>query len=537
MKINKTKMNLYDDFLEEQIKISPSLNESLRLEKYKYLDNQQENPFSDYYITQMHEFHVTFLQKLKKIPKKELNIYDKFLIHICESGIEGDKYNFELIPISPLDNDIAFLVEAASGNGYYTFSDSDSYHVFLEKLSVFPEMCYAIKEKMRKGIELKYTLPQPATKKLVEQFDNLIKTKAYHNPDASKYFNDSVKTIVLEEIIELRDFIKNEYLPKCRKSIGWSGLPNGKAEYNYLVRNTVTSKNVSIEKIHQFGLLEIDRLRLLMENTMMEMDFKGSRHDFFKYIKNRKDLNFKSRKEVITEYKKMYKKIEKEIMPKLFKNKIKTKCEILEVPKYNEKYSPEAYYIEGDEDGESPGKFYINMRNIKENSKIEIESLTLHETIPGHHYHLSYLNEKKDIPLFSKIYGIEAYLEGWALYCENLGSYETPESYFGKLVLEMIRALRLVVDTGMHHYGWSYDKCFKYFKEYGFDSEEKIHVQLNRYMCLPSQALAYKMGEKCMIECLQKFKTDGGTDIKEFHAKVLEDGAVPLYLLKEKFEL
>jgi uncharacterized protein (DUF885 family) len=270
---------------------------------------------------------------------------------------------------------------------------------------------------------------------------------------------------------------------------------------------------------------------------MDQMDFEGSKPDFFKYMRNRKDLKFKDKAEMLREYKKMFNKINRDIMPKLFADKIKTPCEILRVPEYNEEYSAEAYYMDGDMRGTRPGRFYLNMRDISQNSKIELESLTLHETIPGHHYQLSLINESKKIPMFVKTLGIESYVEGWGLYCENLGEYKTAESYFGKLVIEMIRALRLVIDTGIHYYGWSYKRCFNFMKKYGFDTDEQIDQQIIRYICIPSQALAYKMGEKCIIECFQKYVKDGGDDIKRFHTMILEDGVVPLFLLREKFGL
>ena len=139
---------------------------------------------------------------------------------------------------------------------------------------------------------------------------------------------------------------------------------------------------------------------------------------------------------------------------------------VIIVPAYNEEFSAEAYYIPGDLNNKRKGTFYVNMRNIKDNNKLEVESLTLHEANPGHHYQLTYVNESKDIPMFLKVDGSEAYMEGWALYCEKLGEYNNNESYFGKLILEMIRALRLVVDTGIHHYNWSYTKTFNYYKKY-----------------------------------------------------------------------
>jgi len=527
---------IYEDFLEGQVKITPTLNDTLKLKKFEYLRDIMENPYSDYKIKLEDTFYKDFLKRLNTIPKSKLNIYDKFLKHICNNSIESSEYNFNLIPINPLENDIMYMTEVVAGDGDYEFTDKESYDNYLTRMKMFPEICFSIIVKMREGIKKNYTLPKLAAIKLAEQFKELLKSKSYFNKDAPKYYNVEMESIIVPEINKIIQFLNSEYIPSCRKTIGWYDLPNGKKEYEFLVSSTITQKK-EIDEIHQFGILEIERIKNQIESIMKQIEFKGNRKEFFQYIRNRKDLQFKSQNEMLKEYKKMYTHIEQNIIPKLFDYKLKTECEILPVPNYNEQYSAEAYYIEGDNKGERPGRFYLNMRNISQNSKIEIESLTLHETLPGHHYQLSYINEKKDIPMFIKLYGVEAYIEGWGLYCENLGEYNTPESYFGKLVLEMIRAIRLVVDTGIHYYGWSYRKCFNYFKKYGFETDEQIDTQLLRYICLPSQALAYKMGEKCLIECLQKYHKDGGNDIKEFHTMVLENGAIPLYLLREKFGL
>lgn len=528
------KNQLYSNYLDDCIKLNPVLNDSYKLAKFNHLKYSFVNTYTDCFKEKTLNLNKKYLDLLNKIPKKNLSVYDKVLQYLCTKDNESQQYNFDLMPISPLENDLATIVEAASGKGFYSFTDKESYNVFLYRLRFLPEICFYLKKNMRYGMAIGYTLPKIATKKLIEQFEDMIKSKSFKNPDASKEFNKELETIILPELESMKIFIEGEYLPKCRSTIGWSQLPNGKEEYEFLVESSLSLKNIKIRDIHDFGLLEVERINDIMKNIQKTMGVKGSRRKFFEYIKNRKDLQFKSKSEMLKEYRNMYDKINKELMPRLFSKKIKTKCEILPVPTYNEEYAPEAYYIEG-EQGDRPGRFFLNMRDISECSKIEIESLTLHETCPGHHYQLSYINEKKGIPLFMKSYGVDAYFEGWALYCENLGMYESLESYFGKLVLEMTRAIRLVVDTGIHYYGWSYKKCFNYFKKHGFESDEKIHIQLIRYISLPSQALSYKMGEKTIIECLQLYRKNGGDNIKEFHNLIIEDGAIPLFILKEKF--
>ena len=532
-----SRSELYDDFFKQQMELFPSINDSLNLKEFEYLSDRYENSYSEYQQQLETDFFTSYLKKVNKISKSNMTIYDKCLKHLCESYLKGLNYKLDLIPMTPQENEITYIVESAAGNGSYSFKNKSSYTTFLRKMSVFPEICDSIILKFKKGIKEKYVLPKIIAIKLRDQLKDVLKHKSYENKKADLKFNIELTHIFVPNIKKLIEFLNNEYIPKCRKSIGMLHLPNGRKEYEFLVKSSLTLNNIKISDIHKFGLLEVERITNMMENIMAQMNFKGNKQAFFKYIRERRDLKFKDKGEMLREYKKMYNKIKKDVMPRLFADEIKTPCEIVRVPEYNEEYSAEAYYMDGDLQGKRPGRFYLNMRNISQNSKIEIESLTLHETIPGHHYQLSLINESKTIPLFVKTLAIESNLEGWALYCENLGEYETPESYFGKLVLEMIRAIRLVIDTGIHYYGWSYKKCFNFIKQYGFDTEEQIDQQIIRYICIPSQALAYKMGEKCIIECFHKYLNDGGEDIKEFHTKLLENGGIPLFLLREKFGL
>jgi len=225
----------------------------------------------------------------------------------------------------------------------------------------------------------------------------------------------------------------------------------------------------------------------------------------------------------------MQSKLNKFIMKKLFKKKISHDYLIEAVPKYNEKYAPSAYYVLGDLNKKRKGKFYINLGNLKTHNKIYVESLSLHEGNPGHHYQITYVNDS-NLPLFIKIGSFTAYDEGWALYCENLGEYNDILSYYGKLNMEMLRALRLVIDTGIHYYEWSESRCLSFMKRYLFDDEKNILSEIHRYMANPGQALAYKIGELSIINLKKKYKGD----IKNFHEEVLELGSIPLEILNKK---
>jgi uncharacterized protein (DUF885 family) len=527
-------MKLHDTYFEEYINITPSLNDYLNLSKYKYLKNKMENPYSLDYKFKNIELFNKYISKLNKI--KRTTIYDKVLKHICTDNLNYFSYNFMLTPINHHENIIYELFECANGNSIYIYSNKSDYNKFIEKISIFSEIVNSIIINMEHGIKQKYTLPKIMTYKLITQLKDLIKNKSYINNNIKFKldfnFNKKCEEIFIPPTNKLIDFLENKYLEQCRTTIGLCHQPNGYKEYNFLVKHSTTLSNIKIDDIHNYGIKEVERIYSEMNKIKDKMKFKGNLKEFNKFLRKRKDINFKSSEEVLQCYKDEVKTINKTIMKTQFHDQIKGRCKILPVPKYNEKYSPEAYYIPGDIEQKRKGKFYINLRNIKNNSKMEVESLTIHETLPGHHYQITYVNENDNIPLFLKAYNNDAYQEGWALYCENLGKYKTYESYFGKLILELLRAIRLVVDTGIHHYGWNYNKTFKYIKKYSFDSDENIKSQIDRYIVLPSQALSYKIGEKIILELKSKFKKNGGNS-KDFHKKILDHGPLPLEILKE----
>ena len=533
-------MKIYNNYFDEYITLTPSLYDCLNLSNYKELKKHMENPLSMDHIIKQKELHTKYLTILGK--KKKPNVYDKTLMYICDDVLESYNYNFELTPINHQENILYYILEMASGEGIYTFNKKQDYYDFITKMCNFDEIIDSIIYNMQKGITLKYTLPKILVEKLMSQIKELLTNKSYLNKSI-KYklnfdFNAKCASIFVPSLNKLHDFLKHKYLSNARSSIGMNGLPNGLREYKYLVKSSTTLKNITVDSIHTYGLSEVKRISKEMNIIKDKLEFKGTLKEFNKWLSKRRDLNFKSKQNLLSDYKNELKLINNTVMKTQFFSNVKGKCQIIPIPKSNEEFSAEAYYMGGDLEGKRQGKFYINLKNYKDNNKIEIESLTLHEANPGHHYQITYVIESETIPLFLKCYPNDAYQEGWALYCENLGKYKTYESYYGKLVLEMIRALRLVVDTGIHYYGWSYTKTFNYYKRYSFDTDSKIKDQLLRYIALPSQALSYKVGERFILELKNKFKSNFNNkhkSSKEFHQKILEHGPLPLEILKETF--
>lgn len=526
-------MSLYQQFFEEGFHLFPSENEMFNISKYSYLNNQLENSFDEEHIILQKKYYKKYLNLIRK--KKAKSLYDKCLEYICSINLSTHNYNIHLTPINHQENFIQHYVEFASGESVIIFKTKKNYHDFITKISKLGCVVNSMIKNMERGISLKYTLPKVIAQELETQFKSILKEKSYRNKnvkfDLGYDYNKRLDEIFIPILNKMIKFMKF-YKKYCRTSIGMFDLPNGINEYRFLVRSQLSLKKITIASIYKYGLKEVSRIHNEMITIKNKLNFDGNLRQFNKYIHNREDLQFKSGKEMINVYKDIYTDINKNVIKKLFDINVSEKCDIVEVPKSNEMFSSEAYYIPGDIDGNRKGKFYINTKDIKENNKIEVESLFLHEAVPGHHYHLTYVNKNPKIPMFIKLSNPCAYEEGWALYCERLGTYNSLESYYGRLVLEMIRAVRLVVDTGIHYYEWSYQKAYDYYEKYSFNGDLQIKTQILRYIALPGQALCYKMGEKIILDLKKQYNGD----IKKFHTKILENGSIPLWLLKEQFE-
>jgi uncharacterized protein (DUF885 family) len=518
-------MIIYQKFFEEELHLFPSINELLNLSQYKYLNNQLENPYDSSHIVLQKKLYKKYLIQIRN--KKLKSLYDKCLEYVCAINLSHYNYNYDLTPINHQENMIEQYVDSASGNSIIIFDTKQNY----------PLDCLvdSMIKNMERGVSLKYTLPKLIAIELETQFKSILEDKSYRNQnvkfDLGYNYNDKLDEIFIPILKKLIKFMKF-YKKYCRESIGMCKLPNGINEYRFLVRSQLSLKNVNIPEIYKYGVKEVKRIHREMMGIKDKLDFKGSLKQFNDYLHHREDLKFNSSEEKRESYQNIYNDINKTIIKNQFNEEVKEKCAIVKVPKYNEMFSAEAYYMPGDLDGKRKGKFYINMKDIKDNNKIEVESLFLHEAVPGHHYQITYVNKNPKIPTFIKTMNACAYHEGWALYCELLGEYKTLESYYGKLVMEMVRALRLVVDTGIHYYGWSYQKTTQYYKKYSFNGDLQIKSQILRYIALPGQALCYKIGEKIILDLKKEYEDD----IKSFHTKILENGPIPLWLLQEQFD-
>mgnify|MGYP001247511375 CR=1 FL=1 len=530
--------SLYKKYFNELLNLNPSINDFLGLEEYKNIKHRFENTLDDTYISKQKDLCKKYLTLVKK--KEKLNHFDRVLKYNLSLELEYYDYQLIYLTLDHENNPISFFCETAAGDLFYKFKTNKDYYDFVLKTKDFVKYLESCIRYMKVGIEKKIILPKILSEKLYDQLIDIVKNKPYIKKNVPKNlkidYNKTIEDLLLPVLKKLILFMKTEYIKNSRNTYGISNLPNGKKMYEYLVRKNLGLKSVNIKDIHDYGLSEVKRIQNEMIAIKNRFSFKGNLQKFNEYFKNRKDLKFKNKQELLKIYRSMQKEINNTVIKQLFKTDISHECLITPVPKFNEKHAPSAYYIPGSIDKKRKGKFYINCLNLEDLSKAEVESLTLHETIPGHHFQLTTMLDSK-LPLFIKSSsGNEtAYEEGWALYCETLGEYKTKESYYGKLNAEMLRAVRLVVDTGIHYYNWNPEKSIKYMMKYCFDDKDIITSEVYRYMAYPAQALSYKMGERIFHKLKKKYVDSGKLDIKEFHKRCLRFGSMPIHLLESSF--
>ena len=353
---------------------------------------------------------------------------------------------------------------------------------------------------------------------------------------AKAIYNDSVRPA----LNRLHKFLRDEYVPSCRESVGRSALPNGRAWYDYQIKHYTTT-TLGADEIHNIGLREVKRIRDEMEAIKKKVGFEEDLHAFFNFLRTDPKFYYKSATELLAGYRDICKQADPELT-KLFRKLPRQPYGIVPVPTYIEKSVTTAYYQPGSNDAGRAGFFFANTYDLKSRPKWEMEALALHEAVPGHHLQLAIADEIEGLPEFRKYGRYTGYVEGWGLYSESLGVemgfYTDPYSKFGQLTYEMWRAIRLVVDTGIHSKGWSRQQAIDYFMVNAGKTEHDISVEVDRYIVWPGQALAYKLGELKLKELRASAAAKLGVnfDIRAFHDEILWNGAMPLGILEKRIE-
>lgn len=527
-----------------------------------------QNEFNDQFVFEMTDsyrkkqadFFNKYESELAAIDSESLTPEEKISYEIIkwETAVGKDllKTDNNLMPIHQFWGTHLTMSQFASGTAAQPFKTEKDYRSFLKRMDAYSVWIDSAMVYMKKGIAKKMVLPKALTVKLIPQFEDQITPKIEDNifystikampNDLSADVKSSLKSdytaMINEKLMpqykKMVDFLKNEYLPASRSTSGIGSISGGKELYAVYAKQWTTTTKTP-EEIHELGLSEVARLKSEMEKVKAQVGFKGSIVEFFDYVRNKKELMpFKKPEEVIANFEAIHKKIKPNV-DKLFSLQPKTPFEVRRVEAFREK-TASAEYVQGTADGSRPGVFYVPIPDVTKYNYYGDEDLFLHEAIPGHHFQISLQQENQELPDFRKFNWFGAYGEGWALYTESLGKelglYEDPYQYFGMLGNEMHRAIRLVVDTGLHSKGWTREQAIKYSLENEAESEASIISEVERYMAIPGQALSYKIGQLKIMELRQKAQNQmkDKFDIKVFHQKVLESGVMPLALLEKK---
>jgi uncharacterized protein (DUF885 family) len=427
------------------------------------------------------------------------------------------------------------------------------YEDILARMEALPRHVEEQLALLREGLRRGYTPPKITMRDVPKQIADLIPEDPMKSalldpfakfssgiPEADRErLTNRAKAIYVSSLrpafLRLHDYVTDIYLPACRDSIAATALPNGAASYAFHIRWQTTT-NLTPQQIHEIGLAEVKRIRGEMDKVIALAGFKGSFHEFTEFLRSDPRFYFDKPQDLIDAYKIIAKSIDPELAHE-FGKLPRNQYGVIAIPDFKAPSQTTAYYQPGAPSVGRPGYYFVNTYNLHARPKWEMEALSLHEAVPGHHLQLSLAQELENVPEFRKHVGYSAFVEGWALYCESLGEelglYKDPYSKFGQLSYEMWRAVRLVVDTGMHTMGWTREQAIQFFKDNTGKTDQDITVEVDRYIVWPGQALAYKIGQLKIRELRNAAEKQLGSkfDVRKFHDAVLENGAAPLNVL------
>lgn len=505
-------------------------------------------------------FYKRYLAEVEAVDTAGLSAGDmmswRLFRYEMQMNMEGLNYPSHLLPISQFWSFTLELPQLGSGSGNQPFKTVADYDNWLRRLREFPAWADTAMANMRQGMSTGWVLPKSLTVKILPQLKDVVVTNdtasIFYGPiklmpaefsaeDKGRLtaaYKEAINTIVNPTYSKLHSFFKDEYLPKSRSGSGIKDMPGGDAYYNYCIRYWTTT-NLSPDSIYNIGLAEVARIEGEMNKVREQVGYKGTLQEFFQYISDdKKFFPFSKPQQVIDSFWAI-KKQEDPQLKKLFNNVPKTQFTIRQTEAFRAA-SASAEYNQGSEDGTRPGIFYVPILDATKYNCVAMATLFLHEAIPGHHYQISLQQENKELPAFRRFLWYGAYGEGWAHYCETLGTdlglYNDPYQYFGHLSDGIHRAIRLVVDVGLHHKGMSREEAIKYMRAHELVSEGEATAEIERYMAIPGQALSYKIGQMSITAERRKYEQALGSkfNIASFHDEVLKDGCVPLNVLQEK---
>lgn len=545
---------LFNEFFEEMQKDSPEFATFAGITKdYNgFWTDHSEAAYQGRYLKAKDQ-----LEQLNAIQRQVLSEFNQLNYDLLKKGIndylESSLYQTQCLSVDHLSG---IPLEVESILMMMPKTTEQDYENILSRLSNIPVLIDQTINLLSTGIEKGITQPGIVLRKLphsiIRMIPSVCEKSVFFQPFAvfpnsislakQKELADRALNEISEKVYpaytKLHSYLVDNYIPACRETIGASDLPNGQDFYRYCIRRHTTTELSPIE-IHEIGLHEVERITHEMYSILEEINFPGTMADYFTYLNTSSEFFYSDAESLLQGYKNITSDIDTKLSL-LFGRFPKLSYEIVPVPEFSQEGQIGAYYMPGSLDTGRPGRFFVNTYDLNSRPKWNMESLALHEAVPGHHFQISLAQEIHDLPQFRKYSNYTAYIEGWGLYSEGLGYelglYRSPDTRFGRLIEEIWRAVRLVVDTGMHALGWSRDEAIHYMKKRTGLSEREVITEIDRYIVWPGQALAYKIGEMSIKKWRQEALQVLGVsfDIREFHDRLLEKGALPLDICEKQ---
>jgi len=551
---------LFERYFEDTLRLNPVMATFIGDHRY---DDQLPNSIGPAYRAEVKALNERYLAEVKAIDfaplsPADLISYDIF-VRERERMRAAERFPDYLLPINQAGSLLTLMPSLGSGKNAQPFNTVQDYENWLKRLDGMVVWMDQAIVNMREGMARGVVQPRPVMEKVLPQLNAMIVAM----PEDSQYYAPvqafpeaigaadrerlkaayaaAIRDKVTPAYVRLRGFVRDEYLPKTRTSVAWSALPDGQAWYAFYAQEHTTT-TMTAEEIHQLGLSEVKRILGEMDKVRQTVGFKGDLQAFFTFLETDPQFYFTNGEDLIQGYRDLKVRIDA-ALPKLFSVFPKADYEVREVEAFRAQSAAGASYQNPSADGSRPGIFYVNTFNLKAQPKFGMETLSLHEASPGHHFQGTIQQELEDLPRFRRFGGdYTAYVEGWALYAEylgkELGMFIDPYQWFGRLNDEQLRAMRLVVDTGLHAKGWTREQAIQYMLDNSTLAESDVVSEVERYIAWPGQALGYKVGDLALQGLRKKAEAALGAkfDVRDFHLEVLSDGAVPMDVLEAKID-
>lgn len=523
--------------------------------------NQYNGEFGDYlsddYLQAQQALERRYLQQVEQLDRSQLSAAERLsfdaFVYARRTALQGFAYPFWLLPLSQEVNKASDVAMQASGDLIYPFDSAADYRAFLGRLEGLARWADQAVVRLGQGSQQGVTLPREVALATAEQVQGLISAEV----EASEYakplqrlpasiaageqaqlreaYRRTISQVLNPALQRLASFLRDDY--RSRTSLGWSALPKGGDWYQYL-SDQQTSSNMPVEQIFQRGEQEVARIRAEMDAIRREIGFKGDLPALFQHLLNDPQYVWQDPQQQMAAFRQIAARVDSRV-PQLFGRTPRTPMEIHPVPAAREDTDGTAWYSQGSADGRQPGVFFVNTKPGLGLFKWEMEANYIHEAVPGHHFQISLKQEQQDLPTFRQYLECNGFEEGWALYVESigreLGVYQEPLQRFGQLNNEMLRAMRLVVEPGLHVKGWSIAQAQQYMRDNSALTPDYIEYEVLRYLANPGQALSYKVGQLSISDLRGEASAQLGTrfDVKSFHDQVIGSGTLPLQVLRQ----